>query len=247
MKNYLLPFLSIIIGVLFVLWIKPIKKDKIKLLLAFSGAFLMGMTVFTLIPEVYHTIFEENHQAPSISISSSDIHTDILGKKIGFWVIIGILLQIILEFFSHGAEHGHFHSPAKKLKIQFPWGLFISLSIHSILEGFPLHNHSNMVYGIFIHHLPIAMVLTIFFLESEIGVKKILIFLSLFSLMTPLGTFLANYMPKLVHYHTQMSAIVIGIFLHISSVILFETSENHRFNYQKLAVIVIGFSLSYFV
>ena len=49
MKNYLLPFLSIIIGVLFVLWIKPIKKDKIKLLLAFSGAFLMGMTVFTLI------------------------------------------------------------------------------------------------------------------------------------------------------------------------------------------------------
>ena len=54
-------------------------------------------------------------------------------------------------------------------------------------------------------------------------------------------------MPKLVHYHTQMSAIVIGIFLHISSVILFETSENHRFNYQKLAVIVIGFSLSYFV
>ena len=104
-----------------------------------------------------------------------------------------------------------------------------------------------MVYGIFIHHLPIAMVLTIFFLESEIGVKKILIFLSLFSLMTPLGTFLANYMPELVHYHTQMSAIVIGIFLHISSVILFETSENHRFNYQKLAVIVIGFSLSYFV
>jgi len=154
------------------------------LLLAFSGSFLMGMTVFTLIPEVYYTIFEENHQTLSISISLLDVDTHIFGKKIGFWVIIGILLQIILEFFSHGAEHGHFHSPAKKLKMQFPWGLFISLSIHSILEGFPLHNHSNMVYGIFIHHLPIAMVLTIFFLESEIGVKKILIFLSLFSLMT---------------------------------------------------------------
>ena len=119
MKNYLLPFLSIIIGVLFVLWIKPIKKDKIKLLLAFSGSFLMGMTVFTLIPEVYYTIFEENHQTLSISISLLDVDTHIFGKKIGFWVIIGILLQIILEFFSHGAEHGHFHSPANKPQYSF--------------------------------------------------------------------------------------------------------------------------------
>ena len=232
MKNYLLPFLSIIIGACFVLWVKPNNKNRIKLLLAFSGAFLMGMTVFTLIPEVYHSIIEESHS-----------HIQI--KNIGIWIIIGILLQIILEFFSHGAEHGHFHSPAKGLRTQFPWGLFISLSIHSILEGFPLHEHNNMVYGIFIHHLPIAMVLTIFFLDSGIGTKKTFIFLFLFSLMTPFGAFLVNYVPEFVKYHTQMSAIVIGIFLHISSVILFETSENHKFNYQKLGVIILGLILAY--
>ena len=102
-----------------------------------------------------------------------------------------------------------------------------------------------MVYGIFIHHLPIAMVLTIFFLDSGIGTKKTLIFLFLFSLMTPFGALLANSVPQLVVYHPQMSAIVIGIFLHISSVILFETSENHKFNYQKLGVIILGFALAY--
>ena len=58
MKNYLLPFLSIMIGVCLVLWMKPSNKSRIKLLLAFSGAFLMGMTVFTLIPEVYHSSLE---------------------------------------------------------------------------------------------------------------------------------------------------------------------------------------------
>lgn len=243
MKNYLLPFLSIMIGVCLVLWIKPSNKSRIKLLLAFSGAFLMGMTVFTLIPEVYHSSLEgDMHLHETIE---QEVHHHLGGKMIGIWIIIGILLQIILDFFSHGAEHGHFHSPAKGLQRQFPWGLFISLSIHSILEGFPLHTHSNMVYGIFIHHLPIAMVLTIFFLDSGIGTRKTLIFLFLFSLMTPFGAFLANSVPQLVSYHTQMSAVVIGIFLHISSVILFETSENHRFNYLKLGVIMLGFALAY--
>ena len=108
MRNYLLPFLSIIIGTCIVLWLKPNNKNRIKLLLAFSGAFLLGMTVFTLIPEVYHGILEGEHS-----------HEDI--KNIGLWIIIGILLQIVLEFFSHGAEHGHFHSPAKGLRKQFPW------------------------------------------------------------------------------------------------------------------------------
>ena len=96
-----------------------------------------------------------------------------------------------------------------------------------------------------IHHLPIAMVLTIFFLDSGIGIKKTIIFLFLFSLMTPIGAFLANTVPQLVAYHTQMSAIVIGIFLHISSVILFETAEGHKFNYQKLGVIILGFALAF--
>ena len=83
MENYILPFLSIIIGLSIVLFLKPKNKKNIKLLLAFSGAFLLAMTVFTLIPEVFHSM-EHNHN-----------HLN--GKEIGIWIVVGILLQIILE------------------------------------------------------------------------------------------------------------------------------------------------------
>ena len=39
-------------------------------------------------------------------------------------------------------------------------------------------------------------------------------------------------------------ALVIGIFLHISTTILFESSEEHRFNYYKLITILLGAGLA---
>lgn len=232
LENYILPFLSVVFGFLFVLILRPKNQYVIKLLLAFSGAFLLAMTVYTLIPEVFHSQEHADH---------SHYHE----KTIGVWIVVGILLQIVLEFFSHGAEHGHMHK--EKSYKTFPWLLFFSLSIHAILEGFPLHHHHHFVYGIFIHHLPIAMILTIFFINSGIGLKRTAIFLILFALMTPFGVFLSENVPQLAKYHIEMSSIVIGIFLHISSVILFESSESHRFNFNKLAVILLGFVLAYFV
>jgi hypothetical protein len=38
-------------------------------------------------------------------------------------------------------------------------------------------------------------------------------------------------------------AVVIGIFMHISTTILFETSDVHRFNYAKLGAIGLGTGL----
>lgn len=234
MENYILPFTSVILGLLIVLLFKPKNQKNIKLLLAFSGAFLLALTIYTLIPEVFHLQEHiENHDHNHGS------------KTIGLWIVIGILLQIILEFFSQGAEHGHMHHNQKHES--FPWLLFLSLCIHAILEGFPLHHHEHLVYGIFIHHLPIAMVLAVFFLHAGFSIIKTSFFLFLFALATPLGAFLAVNVPKLAEYSLQLSSLVIGIFLHISSVILFESSENHRFNFQKLSAIILGFVLAYFV
>lgn len=239
MENYILPFLSIVLGFFSILILKPKNQKNIKLLLAFSGAFLLAFTVYTLLPEVFHL---QEHLLEDEAHS----HDHFSNKKIGLWIVVGILLQIILEFFSHGAEHGHMHTEEVHKHGSFPWLLFISLSIHALLEGFPLHHHDHLVYGIFIHHLPIAMVLTIFFINSGIGLKKTAFFLLLFALMTPFGAFLAKNIPWLAHYSLELSCIVIGIFLHISSVILFETSENHQFNIKKLSVILLGFVFAYF-
>ena len=228
--NYLLPFLAVVLGCSFVTFFKPAQQQYTKLLLSFSGAYLLALTVFALIPEVYHS-HDEQHNF----------------KYIGLFVIVGVLLQIVLEFFSHGAEHGHTQHPHPHQHSAFPLSLFISLSIHSILEGFPLshgHNH-DLVYGIFVHKLPVAIVLTTFFINSGVNKWKTALFLLFFALMTPLGTFLSNTVPSLISYHTELSAIVIGIFLHISTVILFENSEGHRFNLLKFLSVCVGFAVAY--
>ncbi len=222
--NYILPILAVLSGFVFVLIFKPKKQKSLRLLLAFSGAFLLSLTVFSLLPEVY----------------SNDN-----SKQVGVFIILGILLQIFLEFFSKGAEHGHVH--LHNNKNVFPWVIFISLGLHSVLEGLPIHEHHELVYGIVIHKLPVAIILSTFFLGSSMKKQHIVIFLILFSIMTPIGTLLAEYVPFLTKYSQQVSALVVGIFLHISTIILFESSEGHKFNINKLIVISIGVAAAYFI
>ncbi len=226
--NYILPIASVLVGFLFVLIIKPTNQKNFKLLLAYSGAFLLSLTTFSLLPEIYHDHFHNENP-----------------KTIGLFIMIGILLQIFLEFFSKGAEHGHVH--LNKKQQSFPWLLFVSLSIHAMLEGFPLHNHNALVWGIIIHKLPVAIILSTFFMDSKISKPKIAGFLLLFSLMTPIGTFLSTCLPFATTYQHYISALVIGVLLHIATVILFESSENHKFNISKLAVIVLGIITAYFI
>ena len=42
-------------------------------------------------------------------------------------------------------------------------------------------------------------------------------------------------------------AIVVGMFLHISTTIIFETSENHKFNFIKLVTIFGGCALAFII
>lgn len=224
MNSYLLPLLAVIIGVVIALLTKKQKTNYTKLLLSFSGAFLLALTLFDLLPEVYH-------------------HID--AKLTGLYIMCGILLQIILEFFSKGAEHGHVH--IDKEDTEFPWLLFISLCIHSFLEGFPIHQHNDMVYGVLIHKIPIAILITTFLLQSSYSKFQITSFLVVFAAMTPLGTLISNYSSFMAAYVDVINAIVIGIFLHISTTILFETGEGHKFNLSKLVAIVLGIAIAYFI
>tara|TARA_R110000796_G_scaffold252631_1_gene389127 strand:- start:3643 stop:4314 length:672 start_codon:yes stop_codon:yes gene_type:complete len=222
--TYLLPILAVLVSFVFVYIAKPQKKEGFKLLLAFSGAFLLALTIFELFPEIY-------------------INND--AKDVGLYVMLGILLQIFLEFFSKGAEHGHVHLDSSKK--EFPWLLFISLSIHSLLEGVPIENHHTILYGILVHKIPIAIILSIFLVSSKLKLIHALFFIFLFSIMTPLGTYLAANFDVISQFSVQLTAIVIGVFLHISTVILFESSEGHKFNLRKLVVIIIGIIIAYFL
>jgi zinc transporter ZupT len=50
-----LPLLSVIIGYIAALIIRPKNKTNLKLLLAFSGSFLLSLTVMHLLPEIYES------------------------------------------------------------------------------------------------------------------------------------------------------------------------------------------------
>ena len=220
--SYLFLFLSVAVGAIIVEILKPTKSKNIQLLLTFSGAYLLAVSFLHLIPELF------DNKPP---------------KGIGIFILAGFLIQILLEFFSKGIEHGHFH----KQKI-IPISVMLSLCIHALLEGIPLgggleHNHSAeqaLLTGILLHKAPVAIVLFSFFLQSGMSKVKAYLLLFLFALMSPLGMYSGTLFQELSNYSNEIMAIVIGIFLHISTTILFESTDGHRFSFQKILTIIIG-------
>lgn len=225
MYHHIFSILAVFVGSLIVYIFKPSNQKNLKLLLAFSGAFLLAITIFNLLPEVF-----EDHE---------------YAKQIGVWIMIGILLQKILEYFSKGAEHGHIHLQKKTTKI--PKLLFISLGIHALLEGFPIHHTEGILIGIIVHKIPIAMILTTFLINTQIKRTTILGLLFIFALMTPLGTLISEHFEAVQKYYKEITALVIGIFLHVSTTILFESSEGHKFNITKLMAILAATVSAYII
>ncbi len=222
--RYLFLILTVLFCFGFVAIAEPRKSSGLQHLLSFSGAFLLALTIFDLFPEVY---------------SSTD------PTYIGIFIVLGILLQIVLELFSKGAEHGHIHWQDENTA--FPWMLFVSLSIHSFMEGLPLIDSSPILFGILIHKIPIAIILSMFLLNSQLKTSYAIGFILVFSLMTPLGSLLSSQLDIINQFRPQITAVVIGILLHISTVILFESSKEHVFNIRKLGVICLGFLIAYFI
>ena len=231
--TYLVLISSVLIGVFLVEVLNDLKASAIKLLLAFSGAYLFAISVFHLLPEVY----------------TGD------GKRIGLFLLIGFILQIVLEFFSQGIEHGHAHLHNKTI----PISMLISLAIHAYLEGMPLggiehHGHQHhadfegsLLTGIALHKIPVTIVLMSLFSQAGFSKTKSFLLIAIFAAMAPLGTLSGNLVQELSYYHREIMAVVVGIFLHISTTILFETSEAHKFNFQKLLAIALGSILAWMV
>ena len=241
--TYLLLIGVVLSGGLLVFFLKEKITGSLKFLLAFSGAFMLGITALHLIPEVY-----AEHQT-----------------YIGIYVLLGFLIQLILEDFSQGIEHGHIHAH-KNASSKFFAPILISLCIHAFLEGLPLaneslgHNHSHgfvhsdehsFLISILLHKFPIAITLMTLFVKSNVKMKKAFFLLIIFSLMAPLGNFVAGYYMDFFQENgnimNKILAIVVGMFLHISTTILFETDESHKFNLAKLLLIISGGYVAYLV
>ena len=58
--------------------------------------------------------------------------------------------------------------------------------------------------------------------------------------MAPLGVYANNIFQMVSVFQNEITAIVIGILLHISTTILFESSDGHKFNTKKIIIIILG-------
>ncbi len=203
-----------------------------KFLLAFSGAFLIGISFMKLIPEIF--------SSPA--------------KHLGLFIVLGYLIQLGLELITEGAEHGHDHVHSDDEKVS-PFLLLIGLCIHSFLEGMPISPgvdpeiRRTLVIGIIIHNIPISLTLMSLFIHYCCSPAKSFIYLAIFALMTPLGSLFSHLLPFSSNseplFFNYILAIVVGIFLHVSTSILFETGENHKYNLQKFITVCIGILVAF--
>ncbi|MBE2247768.1 MAG: ZIP family metal transporter [Candidatus Competibacteraceae bacterium] len=210
-------------------WLISLKKNQLRLQLSFSAAFLLAITFSTILPEVFE---HDSNQLTAIVI---------LG---------GFFLQIILEAFSHGIEHGHAHLHQSKNGLTYLMPLTLSLCIHSFLEGLPLHGDEafeNPIYwGIVLHNIPVSFTFGSLIQGMQIPRKTGIFLIFAFALSTPLGwlsSFFISQIGSIHDFHHLSLAVTVGIFLHISTTIIFEAGENHKYNLQKMLTILFGFAL----
>lgn len=224
----ILLFASALIGGLGVFLFKNDNTNRLKLVLSFSGAYLFAITVLHLIPDAY----------------------DGADSKVGLFILGGFLLQILMEQFSEGIEHGHIHKHAQT-HYAFPIGIMLSLCLHAFLEGMPLakDQHRELVFGIALHHIPASFALGSVLVQNKLGKSNVIILLTIFALMSPLGYMLSfnighGSIGNIDAYFDRIMGVVIGIFLHISTTILFESSVDHKFNLKKIIAVLLGVSIA---
>ncbi len=205
----------------------------IRQLNAFTGAYLLALTLLHLLPELYHS---HDHQVALDPI------------WIGALMLGGFFLQVALDVISVGVEHGHTHAVHHG---RAPWGVIIGLCMHAFVEALALADRSRhfdpvsrqlLLVSIVVHNFPVSIALLAMLSQSGMSRRRALGWLGFFAAMGPLGMFLSAHSALATHTR-ELTALVIGIFLHIATTILFEASDLHRFNLGKLLAILLGTGL----
>jgi zinc and cadmium transporter len=234
--RYSLLFLLPLLGGFIALRIRHVNRNLLKLILAFSGAFLFSITIIDILPSLY---LEE--------------HT----LTTGIFILAGFFFQIVLEYFTKGIEHGHLHHGHATRSL--PVSVIAGLCVHSFIEGMPLSESGfldptqrmNLIYGVALHEAPAAFTLITLLKHHRVSYITTVIVLILYSAMSLIGIGSSTLLSQFAYFTTDtlrnVLALVVGTFLHISTTILFENSENHSFSRFKLVAISVGVTLALLV
>lgn len=243
--SYLLLILGVIVWVVLIPRKKMVSARTMEGISVFGGAFLLGSCFINLVPHMYLEGYAV--EAGNITI------------KVGVAVLLGFLIQLLLERLTQGIEHGHNHSECHECEhhdehphhVHPVTGLLLGLSIHAFLEGMPMVDregdvHQGLLYGIVLHNIPIALVMVGLFISNKFSFLKSFMLLLLFAVMTPLGSLCNLYLlPENEVLECLIMGMVVGILLHVSVSILFD-QDHYKFSWLKLILIVLAFVAAYY-
>lgn len=231
----ILILLATVFGGMIPMLVRNIRPNLPIYLLAFTGAFLFGITIMHLLPEVYHE----------------------LGHEAGIYIVLGFFIQVALQQLSHGMEHGHTHLPSGEHHHVAIFPLLFGLSLHAFMEGIPLgFNYSDksalpsLMAGIMAHKVPEALTLITVMMHAHQPKAKLWRILFIFALVTPLSAILAAQLGTHFEVITKsliyMVALVVGAFLHISTTIFYESgTKHHELSGRKVIAITFGLLLAF--
>ena len=234
-------FLAALLGGMAVLVIRNPSQSTFQWVNVLSGSYLFAITVLHLLPELF-----------AMPVSS---------QRIGFYILVGFFLQLLLELLSKGIEHGHMEAYGGHPQGVAPFTLLLALCIHAFLDGVILssphddtlhHQHTHgaggLLIGILFHKVPVAFALTSVLRQLVPAQRTVIGYLLLFAVASPLGLWAS-------HYCSQQSvlsgegwvalwSIATGSFLHIATTIFFEASPSHQPDVRKFVGSLAGASVA---
>lgn len=232
--DYLILLSSIALGAATFFWLRLNDPRHVKILNAFTGAYLLTLVMMHLFPDLYEP-------EPGLVLKP---------LVIGGFILFGFFLQIAMDSISMGIEHGHAH----EIHGRMAFGILAGLCIHAFVEAMALgqspehqtaHDqsaHHFLLVSVVVHNYPISIALLGMLLQSGMRKSFALACLGLFALMAPVGMFFSTH-TGLAIYSRYLMAVVIGIFMHISTMILFESEDHHRFPVGKMIAVIVGLVL----
>ena len=204
--------------------LKPWSQKTFRMLISFCAGILLGAVFFHMVPEI----------------------SPILGRQIGFPVMIGFLGIYVMEKFImvHPCEEGacDYHKVGL--------AAYVGIGFHSLLDGVAIGagNVLNLsmviLLAVTIHKFPAALALSSILLKGgEYSRQKILKSMFIFALATPIGALISmNVMGDLNPYPIGFAlGISAGTFLYISIGDLLPTvHEEDEKKYYNLAYLALG-------
>jgi zinc and cadmium transporter len=235
--NSLILFFSAVLGGALAHRFRSMEKFSFDLPLIFAGAYLFGITVVHVIPELFAS-------------TSNPVQA-------GIFVLVGFYMQQLLEYLTSGVEHGHLHKPNDKHKHSsgMAISLLVGLSIHSFLEGSLLGHPTEiasgktwpLLIGIVLHKTPAAFAMMTVLICQYKKARTPWIYLLIFALASPVGLIFSETVELSGMYSEVLFALVSGSFLHISTTIVFESSPEHKFKISRILISILGALLAILV